>query len=52
MKTTASNLRNLKKGVAVRILPIIIRFALGNAVCNFIKKPQKVSHTLLILQIC
>lgn len=41
MKTIATNLRNLKKGVAVRILPIIIRFALGNAVCNFIKNPQK-----------
>lgn len=41
MKTLATNLRNPKKGVAVRILLIIIRFALGNAVCNFIKKNAK-----------
>lgn len=46
MKTIATNLRNPKKGVVLRILPIIIRFALGNAVCSLKKKnPKSVTYS-------
>lgn len=51
-KKCGNSFQDFSKGGVVGTLTILIRFAQGNAVFNFIKTKKKLSHVPLIPRIC